>query len=234
MNEKASEVLWSILHERAALRRWTWVESPPHLTRTRFPAESLLHTRQPPGDRPREDDLDQGYSMRPVALVDQTFVVRVIELDALPEDLSTVIAAANIQASIDQAYCPEAADDIFVFFVATRSPSAGRDAWATFAERIERDDRVCRKLVWIPPTGVAAEPLRKAAGEFLDRTFLAEPWNVKGSSGGPQEIDPVQRALASMDTTGLPAQSVLAAWFAALASGDDARIVETLLNGEVA
>ena len=42
---------------------------------------------------------------------------------------------------------------------------------------IERDETVCRKLVWIPEQA----RLQKSFDDFLARTFLAMPWtNMKG------------------------------------------------------
>lgn len=51
--------------------------------------------------------------------------------------------------------------------------SATNDEWMDFAERIEADDRVCRKLVWL----LEPEPTDESAITFLSRTFLARPWN---------------------------------------------------------
>lgn len=60
-------------------------------------------------------------------------------------------------------------------FLAAPPGAAGDDAtWHEFAALIEADDRVCRKVVWLPP----ADSVRESAAEFLSRTFLASPWKA--------------------------------------------------------
>jgi ABC-three component (ABC-3C) system Middle Component 1 len=44
--------------------------------------------------------------------------------------------------------------------------------WRQLAAEIEVDDRVCRKLVWL----YGGKPTVEDAEQFLDRTFLAQPW----------------------------------------------------------
>ena len=47
-------------------------------------------------------------------------------------------------------------------------------AWCALALAIERDDRVARKLVWLPPKNTDLHDF--AFKNFLARTFLARPW----------------------------------------------------------
>jgi hypothetical protein len=65
-------------------------------------------------------------------------------------------------------------------------------AWLEYADLIEADDRICRKLVWLPTNGEAGE----TAEEFLARTFLASPWTA-GANFLSAELD-------SMSTIELP------------------------------
>lgn len=51
--------------------------------------------------------------------------------------------------------------------------------WLDAAGQIERDDRICRKLVWLP-NGEG-----KNLNDFLNRTFLATPW--QGVDSGKAE-----------------------------------------------
>ena len=61
------------------------------------------------------------------------------------------------------------ASDLNLFLVAPPG-SAGSSKWETLAAEIESDDRVCRKLVWLPDSeGLDSE-------RFLERSFLAQPW----------------------------------------------------------
>lgn len=55
--------------------------------------------------------------------------------------------------------------------------NAGADRepeWIALAAEIERNDRVCRKLVWLPPG--TAERSNESVRSFLGRSFLARPW----------------------------------------------------------
>jgi hypothetical protein len=48
--------------------------------------------------------------------------------------------------------------------------------WRSIASTIERDDRVARKLVWLPPEN--PEEREDAFNGFIARTFLARPWQT--------------------------------------------------------
>src|ERR1039457_983031 len=51
------------------------------------------------------------------------------------------------------------------------------DGWKTFAAKVERDDMVCRKLVWLPREDF------DDVNVFLDRTFMARPWEIAVQQG---------------------------------------------------
>ncbi|WP_421440151.1 ABC-three component system middle component 1 [Agrobacterium tumefaciens] len=50
-------------------------------------------------------------------------------------------------------------------------PSPDAD-WRTIVDLAERDETVCRKIVWIPDTNA----IEGSYQDFLSRTFLASPW----------------------------------------------------------
>lgn len=55
------------------------------------------------------------------------------------------------------------------------NPGADREPeWIALAAEIERNDRVCRKLVWLPPA--APDKTNESVQSFLGRSFLARPW----------------------------------------------------------
>jgi hypothetical protein len=60
--------------------------------------------------------------------------------------------------------------DAHIFFV-TEVPSPDAD-WAQLVDLVERDESVCRKIVWVPHI----TDLNASYDAFLDRTFLAQPW----------------------------------------------------------
>lgn len=47
--------------------------------------------------------------------------------------------------------------------------------WCAFAMEVERNDLVCRKLVWLPPEDAAGNDA--SLQDFLRRTFFAKPWD---------------------------------------------------------
>lgn len=100
-------------------------------------------------------------------------------------------------------------------FLAGPEGSAGNSEWRDVAALVEADDRVCRKLVWLP----RAEPDQSDAHQFLGRTFLASPWATQPERGAAR--------LDWMSVVALPA-----GWDAALqdpaldADGFVARLVE--------
>lgn len=83
---------------------------------------------------------------------------------------------------------PALRSDLHLFLIAPRG--ASEDAtWRGRRSRIESDDRVCRKFLWLP----SVEPNPAEVGTFLDRTFLATPW--EGESASPRSLDPLERLL---------------------------------------
>jgi hypothetical protein len=54
--------------------------------------------------------------------------------------------------------------------------SALQEKWQRFARSMDRDESVCRKLVWLPSVDESPATIRKEAERFIDRTFLAQPW----------------------------------------------------------
>lgn len=67
----------------------------------------------------------------------------------------------------------EYSDDLNLFLV---GPPGSFDEleWQNFARVIERNDLVCRKLVWLPSVNI--HNWTTELSTFLERTFLAEPW----------------------------------------------------------
>lgn len=114
---------------------------------------------------------------------------------------------------------PIARADLHLFVIAT--PASGRDEFIRRdRSRIEADERICRKQVWL--SGIDGN-----ASEFLDSTFLANPWQRDALA--PQSLDPLQRLV---ETAGL-APEVATKWIAALSAQDDLRAdtLAELLSG---
>jgi hypothetical protein len=79
-------------------------------------------------------------------------------------------------------------DDILLILVGPLG-SLGGPKWRAFAATVERDDRICRKIIWLPSD---ASSLPADAREFLRRTFLAQPWEL-ALGANAQELDAGRR-----------------------------------------
>lgn len=67
--------------------------------------------------------------------------------------------------------------DLQVFLVGPAG-SESSDKWSTSGLLIERDEKVARKLAWLRPDDEANYD--KSYGDFIRRSFLAEPWLYDG------------------------------------------------------
>ena len=108
---------------------------------------------------------------------------------------------------------------------------AGSDddvAWQSLALAIERDDRVARKLVWLPPTSLEKRDVSFAA--FIARTFLARPWDVLPAQPSAQ-LDRLSALLTVASDLGIE-QSVLQSWFRLADSdlADGAELIDALVD----
>lgn len=81
-------------------------------------------------------------------------------------------------------------DDLNLFLV---GPPGSKDEaeWRNFSEVIERNELVCRKLVWLPSKNEQEWPSQIA--EFIERTFLAEPWKTS-HIGQPANLDALSKS----------------------------------------
>ncbi|MFN3725267.1 MAG: hypothetical protein ACK4SZ_03065 [Allosphingosinicella sp.] len=92
-----------------------------------------------------------------------------LSLDA-DRDLAPQVRAMHAQVLIARSYLsPVQMVDLHLFLVAD-VPEAD-PALRARIDRLERDETICRKLVW-----VVGEDPNKSFGNFVDRTFLARPW----------------------------------------------------------
>lgn len=64
-------------------------------------------------------------------------------------------------------------DDLNLFFVGPPG-SSSESEWVNFAQTIERNDLVCRKLVWLPSRNESL--WEQEIKSLLERSFLAKPW----------------------------------------------------------
>lgn len=143
-----------------------------------------------------------------------------------PADLSLLLCGID-SANIDESYREalwwtglvrsdltlSKRGDLHLFLIA---PQGTREdpAWLARRSRIESDERFCRKFLWLPST----EPNLEEVAAFLDRTFLAHPW--EGRSAEPRSLDPLEQLLDHASTGVQLSANELRHWLATLGATD--------------
>lgn len=85
--------------------------------------------------------------------------------------LTARLKALHGQVVIARSYMrPAEVINAHLFLCATES---GVGDWESIVDIAERDESVCRKVVWVP----ALDDLDKSFDAFVARTFLARPWD---------------------------------------------------------
>lgn len=122
------------------------------------------------------------------------------------DDVEKDLRAAHNQMMIARSYLSDMqVIDAHIFFVA-ETPVSDFD-WKQQVDSIQRNEIVCRKLVWIRDSG----DVEASFESFIGRSFLAQPWqNVSELIGAPLDHNErlVERVLESL---GLSAEAA-SAW----------------------
>lgn len=115
--------------------------------------------------------------------------------------------------------------DAHIFLVCDELPE--KSEHFSKIHEIERNEAVCRKLVWIRDT----ENIEISFNKFVERTFLAHPWtNDTNLNQAPldQNANVIYEVLMSKGMTAKQVDSWIAA--ATETKDDSARLVETLVD----
>ncbi|CAO3408513.1 ABC-three component system middle component 1 [Azospirillum largimobile] len=112
------------------------------------------------------------------------------------------------QAAIAWSWLGQSGDDLLLILVGPEGKDDDGE-WQQAVSAIERDERVCRKLVWLP----RSEPGKrdKSLQALIDRTFLARPWppsQPDAEDGAPaisSDLDLMARLFARVTQGGLSA-----------------------------
>jgi hypothetical protein len=154
-------------------------EAPPALTGTLLNSEMVAGVDEVVTvDRSKRD-----LPSRVSAILFNGVPVLLGELEP-PPDRATVgdaLRRFRNQATIARSWLGMDAQNLQLFLIGPPG-SAGSDEWMDLAESIQADDRVCRKLVWLPEP----DPTPASAQLFLGRTFLARPWAGLGKQAVPR------------------------------------------------
>jgi hypothetical protein len=144
--------------------------APAEWTGTVFNAEVLSTAFKEPLQR---QDRDLPRLVGAARLDDMPVLIG--ELEGPPERASVNDLSRRYrnQATIARSWVGPEAANLQLFLIGP--PDARSDVrWLQLAAAVEADDRVCRKLVWL----FQDDPSIELARSFLDRTFLARPWQA--------------------------------------------------------
>ena len=104
------------------------------------------------------------------------------------------IAGQRFAAAVRTKISADGGEDLVLIFVGPPGSKDG-DEWKTLAMEVERNDLVCRKLVWLPPK--QQSEMEAALEHFKGRTFLATPWQAPATAE-PTALDALWIAHASL------------------------------------
>jgi hypothetical protein len=184
-----SETLLQVLVARAQSLGYEVKRDPPELRQKMSRAQEValevgVPTRTPPKQAGPEDD---------GCLVIDCYSILIAQLgDSMigPEGQAGINAQQR-RAGIALTWIhPTMRSDLNLFIVGPAGSSESPD-WADFAGQVERNEQVCRKLVWLPSRDCAL--WESGAKRFCDRTFLARPWLQELLIASEPQLDPLGR-----------------------------------------
>ncbi|MFG1267619.1 ABC-three component system middle component 1 [Xanthobacter sp. DSM 14520] len=148
--------------------------------------------------RPTESEAKPIRGLFGLRLGQYPVIVAPIALDSV-EGVTSALKRLHAQMVVARSYMYEKEVINAHLFLCATSPTATGD-WLRLVDLIERDEAVCRKLVWIPKEAA----IQESFDALLARTFLAMPWaQVRAVSDAAldQTYDLAQRLLVKHGLT---------------------------------
>ncbi len=201
---RAESLGWSLTPNSQLLRQSDREGIGPLLT-------ALSNVSSEPRPSERLPELRRGFDLQPVSLS-----LLLCGLDAVDFE-GSYRAALWWTGLVRSEIAPSRRSDLHLFLIGPMGTSSEAD-WGGIRSRIESDERFCRKFVWLP----TCEPDPVEIGEFLNRTFLAQPW--KGKSAEPRSLDPLEPLIEGASVEGVLASEELRRWLARLGSVDVTKV----------
>jgi hypothetical protein len=141
-----------------------WEIEPPELSRDAY-AEALEQMKLQ-SDSPERPQLHRFFA--------DNYVLILADLGPDWKLAREVWLLAQAEVAFLRALMGPGRNEDFMLMLVTYAGADRDPEWIALAAEIERNDRVCRKLVWLPPA--TAEKANESARVFLGRSFLARPW----------------------------------------------------------
>ena len=122
--------------------------------------------------RGRDDDSDVPLPSEVHGIQIGAYPVLILAIQLVDaESVLRTLRQAHNQVVIARSYM-KASDVINTHLLFVATPPPPQADWIKLIDLAERDETVCRKLVWIPKITSVGESYEA----FLERTFLAQPW----------------------------------------------------------
>lgn len=182
--------LFKYLSRKARARKWKVTPSPTELGHTNF-------HRPYEAQQDEHDAAENEKKLHPCrsAIID-VYAVYVGALGKTEDAAEDFLLSHHRRAAWARSWLDVGMkENIYIFL--SGPPGSGnreRTRWKDLAYAIERDERICRKLVWLPSDDNSK--WKQEADEFCDRTVFAEPWRLPDDVG---ELDPVTDILSDSE-----------------------------------
>ena len=138
------------------------------------------------------------------------------------EAVGEIWSRYHAQAAVTRSWLlGDGLDDLCLIFVGPER-SEDNSFWIAQAGEIERNDLVCRKLVWLPP-GADLGEMDRALDDMVARTFLARPWDV-GARDIQNSLDSLTSGPLALPDLGV-APEIIRTWLAHLEAAANDGIV---------
>ncbi|MGL3214057.1 ABC-three component system middle component 1 [Bradyrhizobium sp. BR 1433] len=120
--------------------------------------------------RPAEPDVQPIQDLFGLRIGQYPVIVAPIALDTV-DSVKSALKKLHAQMVVARSFMYEREVINAHLFLCATSPTPTGD-WRRLVDLIERDEAVCRKVVWIP----SQTAMQQSFTNFLARTFLAMPW----------------------------------------------------------
>lgn len=198
------DTLLTALAERARQLGLTVAVDPPELMERRLLAEAIGESlgsaaRTDTASAPPADTGIDGEHLpervRALAMGHHSILIGALGEDAGQSVVQDRLRRWHNQAVIARSWLGARSDDLLLILVGPPRSGAS-DRWKRIAQEIERNERVCRKLIWLPSTELAERPA--SLETFIGRTCLARPWAEAGDSQAPVATQVALDALSDL------------------------------------
>lgn len=150
---------------------------------------------QSPHARHRDGGTAASVEFKSFAFVAGLHPIILAELGEDLKEARTIWAAAQREAAAARTTVAADGGEDLVLILVGPPGSQKKGEWQSFAMEVERNDLVCRKLVWLPPE--ESIDREGSLNALMLRSFLSKPWVPKSAS--PQtELDALSEPNADL------------------------------------